>query len=229
MIRLAAIGLVGAVALTGCRADPSVAAYVGDVTITEDRVQALVDNAAQAAVRENAGQPPGAPNAAKEPSRVVVVQTLVLEEVCEKHRAEKNFPADDITPEQVREAERSPASAEFTAHRAKLWSCVYGIPLGEQDGPKEEDFRKLYDRAIAAGQIQGTYEEVRPQLLQNQNVLDYLARARYLTKIAEARDITVNPRYRPLEFPLAGEEGVVLVGIEMGEPELAAVHPEKAA
>lgn len=219
--RLAALGLVGVVVLAGCRADPTVAAYVGDTTFTEAHVKSLVDGAASASAQQSE-------QGTTAPTRQAVVSTLVLGDVCERFRAEKKFEAQKITAEQVKSAEKVPASSEYATLRAKLWGCVYGLPLGEQDAPKEEDIRRLYDRAVASGQISGPWERERAQLAQNPDVLDVLARARYLSNLATGQNVTVNPRYRPLEFPLAGTQETVLVPVFLGEPGINAVNVDAA-
>jgi hypothetical protein len=210
MVPVAALALLGALGLAGCRAQPTVAAYVENTKVTEKQVDDLVANATTAAAKpEEQGT--------RAPSRVDVVSTIVLNQLCDELQRKEGFAKPPVSTEQIRQSEGTPSVSEYAKIRANLWSCLSGVPVGSQE-PTDAELRELYDLAKAAGAIDVPYEDIKAQLAADQSVRQALAIDRTLTEAAKAKDISVNPRYRPLMFPVFTlQSGDAIVSIPMGE------------
>jgi len=207
---MAALALLGALGLAGCRAQPTVAAYVNQAKITEKQVDDMVADAkAKAATPEEQGT--------QAPGRGDVVSTIVLNQLCDEVQRQQGFNKPPVSTEQIKQSEGTPSNSEFAKIRANLWSCLSGVPVGTQE-PTDAELREIYDLAKAAGAVDVPYEDIRAQLAADQSVRQALAIDRTLTEAAKAKDITVNPRYRPLMFPVFTlQSGDAIVSIPMGE------------
>ncbi|WP_344075634.1 hypothetical protein [Luedemannella helvata] len=225
--------LLGGVVLAGCRSQPDVAAYVGTDRITEAQVDDLLDQIAAKQAPATPAASPGveAPQAPRV-SRTEVVTTLVLQRVCEQLKA-KGLTPTPITPAQIEQAEGVPADTAYAQARASVWSCVLGAQGAEGFKPTDEELLALYNKAVAEGAFdpaQAPFDAVKGELASNQQVLAALAKNRVLTEAAAAADVTVNPRYRPLEFPVFGlQNGATLISVTVGEAALNAVTPAPSA
>ncbi len=258
--RLAApIALAAALlSLAACRSSPEVAAYVGDTQITEQQVTDVQESTVFVTEDGTSTEPIG---------RQRVVETMVMNKLCEDSRAKKTFEKLNIQPTQLVEAQgeipasmrpqepaapaapeqnpteeqkrelqqqeqerqerfqrdgenwqRAMADSSYLKLRADALSCVYAIPLSGQ--PTEEEFRALFDRAVAVGVYPaGTrYQDVEANLRSDQVVSNLLAH-RELTKLIDEGGVTINPRYEPLVIPLlTGAQDVIVLGAELGEP-----------
>ncbi|MEV0454580.1 hypothetical protein [Catellatospora methionotrophica] len=192
----AAAGIaVALLALTACRSNPSVAAYVGDQSFTEDKVNTLTEQAAK--VQETAQ--PGDEAAI----RTHVVQLLIYNALCKRVAADKGvkLPAAEARP------------SEYETLSQETQACVQALPL-DQMKPSEEDLRKVYTNGVEAGVLDPakSFEQSQAELAGNPQVAGAIAVYRVLTDAAKAADVSVNPRYRPLDLPVltAGERGAVL-------------------
>jgi hypothetical protein len=229
--RLAAsIGLAAALlSLTACRSSPAVAAYVGNTAITEQRVTE-VQNSTVVPVNDKGGE-------SQPIDRKAVVETLVLLQACEDHRAKNPFEPREITPEQVAgtlpaqqmapsdpaqgaEWEKNIVGTEYVALRGKVLSCVFGIPVSPAT-PTDAELRDIYDKALAAGAVGPgiTFEQIAPQISQDQQVTTQLAVKRELDKILDENDVTVNPRYGELPFALLSFQNGPALAVSMGQPD----------
>ncbi|WFE23469.1 hypothetical protein O7621_09400 [Solwaraspora sp. WMMD937] len=205
------IALVGVAALSACRSQPGVAAYVGDEQYTEEQVTSLIDDMADQ-LGEQAGQQ-GAPLL---PTRQQVVSALVLADVC----AQLDVPggAQPVSPQQL----GLPPASEYGQTASQAWTCIVGLQAGGQVQPTQEELFDLVEKGRAAGVIpdEVTDEEAAGQLDGEQLRSSLAARDALADAVAE-QDVTVNPRYRPLEFPVlsfqAPQGNVIAVGIPLGD------------
>ncbi|WP_433390045.1 hypothetical protein [Micromonospora sp. KLBMP9576] len=225
--RLAAVASVvlGLVALSGCRAEPGVAAYVGDQRITEDAVTALVDDlraknptptGQPAAPAE--GQPPAQP--AQLPGRGEVVSVLVLAEVCERVSAERNYQSSaQVRPEQVAQQLGLSPDTEYVREAAALYGCLSGVPAGTPAEPSAQDLKDVVAAGRAAGAIPADVtDEAAAGQLDGEQLRMALATRKSLAEAVAAYDVTVNPRYRPLQFPVLSFAGnAPAVSVPLGE------------
>ncbi|WBB77448.1 hypothetical protein O7606_14245 [Micromonospora sp. WMMD882] len=219
---------VGLVALAGCRSEPGVAAYVGDQRITEDAVTRILDELRTEATgapspeqpAEQPGQPGGAPAGPTLPPRGQVVSTLVLGEVCERLSAEKGYrPQAEVPVEQVSQQLGFPTDATYPQRVAELYTCLSGVPSGEPVAPTEQEMADLVAAGKRAGAIppEVTVEQAATQL-DGQQLRSALATRNALAEAIDGYDVTVNPRYRPLAFPVLSFTGdVAAVSVPLGE------------
>ncbi|PZF93260.1 hypothetical protein [Micromonospora endophytica] len=222
---------VGLVALSGCRSEPGVAAYVGDHRITEDAVTEVIDDAREKnpAPAETAETPqmPAAP-APRLPGRSEVVSVLVLTEVCDRISAAEGYqPQREVDPAQIAQGIGLSPDTGYVRQTAELYDCLSGIPVGEPVAPTEQELAELVAAGKRAGAVPAdvTVEQAASQL-DGEQLRFALANRNSLAQAVEAYDVTVNPRYRPLVFPVlsfSAETPIVAVGVPLGEPASGAV------
>jgi hypothetical protein len=206
--RLAASAVVASLAVAGlsaCRSEPSVAAYLGDDRIAESRVQDVWDEANDAVAA--AGRPG---EAAPEPiTRADVVRALVgvgvLAEVAKKHNV--TLPA-DLKLADFATALHVPATTEYIKLYAENQAYLQLLQQEATSAPEptDADYRGVYDVLVANQGIEPgtTFEQFKGGLSDTNKQLVQRATA-VRKEIAEAvgpMDITVNPRYQPLEIPV---------------------------
>lgn len=215
---VAAVSLVaGLVALTGCRTEPGVAAYVGDQRITEGAVDGILDE-----VRDTvATEAPELVPSPQLPTRSDVVRTLVLGAVCDRVSADQGYrPRGQVDPVQIASQLGLRPGTEYVQRRTALDTCLSGFPVGAPIAPTEQELADV----IAAGRAAGLIEPDVPDAvvagqLDVPQLRRGLAERRALVAVVEEYDVTVNPRYRPLDFPvLRFTPDVVAVSVPVGEP-----------
>ncbi|WP_155374204.1 hypothetical protein [Catellatospora vulcania] len=201
----AAAGIaVAMLALTACRSNPSVAAYVGDTTFTEDRVTQLID------------QVKAMPNIDPEavPDRYQVVQLLVLDAVCKRAAADLKAT---LPPVQTQ-----PGQPELAGLQQSLQNCRENLPAKAVQ-PTPEELREVYDNGVAVGAINAadpanSFDKVAPQLAQSGELGDALAKRKVLAEAAKAEDVSVNPRYRPMNFGVLNFNQGPALSLGLGQP-----------
>lgn len=208
-----AVALLG---LMGCRSSPTVAAYVGDQTLTEAEVTRLIDEhvvwvqdqADQRAKDEGLGEA----EKVQPPDRTLVVNTLVRGMLCQQALERLKFPV---------EKPQLPAEPSDLFVRVNLGqACEQGLPTGGPVKPTEQDARQIFDLGVANGvwQPNQAAEQV-PALMENPDLADALGRKKALTEAIGSTQVTVNPKYGVLELPLISfSGGVPAVSLMFGEP-----------
>ncbi|MEW2383224.1 hypothetical protein AB0873_14210 [Micromonospora sp. NPDC047707] len=214
---------VGLVALAGCRTEPGVAAYVGDQRITEEAVNGILDELRAQTAAPTAA--PDAPEAAQPtpplPGRAQIVGTLVLGEVCERVSADKGYrPQGRAEPAQVARQLGLAPETEYVREVATLYTCLSGIPTGTPAAPTEQELADLIAAGRKAGVIPADVpDDAAAGQLDGDQLRLALATRRSLAEAVEGYDVTVNPRYRPLEFPVLSFAGdAPAVSVPLGEP-----------
>jgi hypothetical protein len=227
LVAVVAVALVGSFVLAGCKADPTVAAYVGKTKITEKQVSEIVDDfnakaAAAARAAEAQGQPAQPPTPL---SRDLVVSTMVMGPVCEQLQLKQGFAKQTITVDQIAQQEGAPVDSTYAKLRADAWSCLAGMQA-TGGVPTDEELRDIYDRAVAAGLgVPAQFEDFKQHAAQDQTIQQYVAINRALGEAANVTNVTVNPRYRPLEFALfAAQNGAPVIVTPLGEDASGAVR-----
>jgi hypothetical protein len=224
---VAALALVGGLALTGCQNAPSVAAQIGDFSITNERVDQIVDqiDGELATARKAQADPTAAPTTqlaglAKEQIggvRANVVQLAVFDEVARRMADDKHLtlPAQDYkaSAEQYGLSESNPyvkLVVDSDGYRTLLLSSVTAKT------PTEAELKSAYQRiAVVAGDQLGAYEDVKPQLLAFPEFGQGLALRTEMQAALGKYNVVVNPRYQPLDMPLIAVSNgqVVLVSV----------------
>lgn len=215
---VAAVSLVaGLVALTGCRTEPGVAAYVGDQRITEGAVDGILDEVRDTVATEapELGPPP------QLPTRSEVVRTLVLAAVCDRASVDQGYrPRGQADPVQFASQLGLRPETEYVQRLTALDTCLSGLPVGASIAPTEQELADV----IAAGRAAGLIEPDVPDAvvagqLDGPQLRRGLATRKALVAAVESYDVTVNPRYRPLDFPvLRFSRDAVAVSVPVGEP-----------
>lgn len=230
--RLVAVASVaiGLVALSGCRAEPGVAAYVGDQRITEDAVTAVMDDLR--AKNPTPGGESAAPDARPPapapqlPGRSEVVSVLVLAEVCERVSAEKNHqPRGQVAAAQLAQQFGLSPDTDYVQRVAGLYTCLSGVPTGAPAAPTEQELADVVAAGREAGAIPADVtDEAAAGQLDGEQFRTALATRKALAEVVAGYDVTVNPRYRPLEFPVLSFAGnAPAVSVPLGERGTGAV------
>lgn len=218
---------VGLVALSGCRTEPGVAAYVGDHRITEDAVTAVLDDAR---VKNPAPTPSTTASPGEEqpelpgpqlPRRGQVASVLVLTEVCERVSTERNYqPRGQAAPQQIAQQIGLSPETEYVRQLATLYTCLSGVPAAAPVAPTEQEMADLIAAGRKAGAIPADVtDDAAAGQLDGDQLRSALATRKTLAEAVESYDVTVNPRYRPLEFPVLSFSGdAAAVSVPLGEP-----------
>ncbi|MEU3453924.1 hypothetical protein ABZ671_10010 [Micromonospora sp. NPDC006766] len=222
--RLIAVASVaaGLVALSGCRSEPGVAAYVGDHRITESAVTSLLDElrAKLSPSPESSDNPDQArPSGLQLPARSEVVTDLVLLDVCQRLAADKGYQSSQrVTADDVAAQYNLPADTAYTQRVAELITCRAGLPA-EPVAPTEQELADLLVAGKAAGVIPAemTVQEATAKLDGDQ-LREALGHKKLLREAFDGYGVTINPRYRPLEIPLLNfAAGHAALSVPLGE------------
>ncbi|GAA5178426.1 hypothetical protein GCM10023322_05640 [Rugosimonospora acidiphila] len=202
----AAAGALALAALTGCRSDPTVAAYVDGSKITETQVDHMVDDAQRAVDRDNqATKGQQQPVQESVPSRTQVVGVLVAERLTQQVLSQRGITPQPVDESQVAQFYQVPATSAYASALATVLAGTQAIgqAVGAGYQPTDSDLRSVYDAAVTAGILPAnTFDQAKPQLQQVQGLPQDLAARNELVKAEGPAKVTVNPRYRPLAYPV---------------------------
>lgn len=192
---IAAAGIAAVVlGLGACRSNPDVAAYVGDVEISEKYVTELADEVGGEAKR---GQ---------------IVQLLVIRELCLQQVA-----AEGGTAPAPQAQDGAPKLAVLSE---QLRSCLGTIKI-EQVVPTDGDWADVCARAVKAGLFGpgATVESSMADCRSEQNkatVEGAFGLKASLDKANSTFDVRVNPRYAPLTMPLISVQNASILDAVLG-------------
>jgi hypothetical protein len=215
-------------ALSACRDSPNAAAYVGDTTITEQRVTEIVDDAAKLKADDvqtaaNSSDAKAKEDAAKlvVPTRQAVVHALVLDQVCGDMQARQGFKDAPVTKEQVVQGLGMPAKSIYADVLTSSLACLQGIPATNAT-PTPADLREVYDNGVKAGAIDPTgaessFEALSAQFAQDPQLAAALGTRAALAEELKKSDVSVNPRYRELTYPILSFEKGPALEIVLGQ------------
>jgi len=199
--RLASVAVVAALAVTAlsaCRSDPEVAAYVGAQRITEDRVsQVLAD-----AKSKVAGTAQAAPI-----TRQDVLTTLVGLDVMQEIAKQRNLSPTTVPVDQVAQSLGLRADSTYVALFTEYRGLLSAISTGAKPAtPTQADLRDVYNKLTAAGgnpQNQTFQQFTTGISAQDQQTLQQNIGLRndLEAQIAKLKTV-INPRYTAPELPL---------------------------
>ncbi|NUR74320.1 MAG: hypothetical protein HOU81_26215 [Hamadaea sp.] len=199
LITVAVAGALAALALAGCRSAPTAAAYVGDERLTEAQVTDMVDSTGGKISREG------------------VVLSFVLSEACKQFAADKGFQPNTQQGAQALASEGLDQSTEIGRIRLEMHSCIYGAP---DAGTKvsDADLHWFYEDAIRVGALSPdvTFEQVKPEIVGSQEIVQTLALRRMWADATTKQDISVSPRYRSLSISVGSPKNVPVV-LQLGD------------
>jgi hypothetical protein len=226
-VKLAFVGLValtGVLALSGCQANPNLAASIGDVSIDHADVDAVVATIENDVNKAQQSLPPEAYGDV----RRTVVEFTVFNELARRYAKEQgvSVPAADYAASatQIGLPADDPyvrLNADATALRTAL--LAHAQPVA----PTDADFHETYDRYKAlAGAEASSFEEVQPQLASLPDFLSGLGLRKELLDAAKRYGLVVNPRYAPLSVPLTSvsDGQLTLVSLPLGDQGTGAVR-----
>jgi hypothetical protein len=228
------VAVVGALALGACgRADPGVAAFVGQYKITENQVTDITDEARHKVVPVPVDPQNPQATPVKAPTREQVVSILVLGEVCRRLSADKGYqPQGQVSPDQLAPKLGLTADATYARRSADLRTCLSGVPVQEPAAATPQELADVVAAGRAGGIIPAEVSDAEAaQRLNGEQLNNALAIRKALAAAVGAYDLTINPRYRPLEFPvLAFNSDVPAVSVPLGEDDDAVTDlPSSAA
>jgi hypothetical protein len=212
--RLASILVVASLglgSLVGCQSESGKAAFVGDTTITEDRVSEVYDDAvAKTPKQEPTPQASGSPAPAAElpVTRQEVVDLLVSLELARRVVKEKNMPAakEATEPGEIAEALAVAGDSEYV----KLWAEWLDLQtVITENTPRaqltDEGIMKVYNAIAKTGAIQSglSVQQVREQFGAAVFAEGAILVSTALGAEAERTDTKVNPKYDPISAPMA--------------------------
>jgi hypothetical protein len=239
---VAVLALVGGLALAGCQAAPSsVAAQISDFKVTNEQVDQIVqqidDQVAAARQKQATTQAQASPGVTPAPTasaqglakdqigdvRATVVQLAVFDELARRVAAGKglSLPIQNYkaAAQQIGLHEDNPyikLAVDADAYRTLLLSKT------QPATPTEADLQQAYRKVAAGGGQIPSYEELKPQLQALPALGEGIGLRTELLAAASQYGLVVNPRYQPLEMPLAavtsGQSQVVLVSLPLGTP-----------
>jgi hypothetical protein len=200
----AAAGLLLTV-LTGCHSDPRIAAYVGDATITEAQVDSVLSEAVAAVDKDNEAtknDPSATPEHA--PTRSDVVAALTANEITNRALTQLGITRGPSNQGQAGQ-ESALLKTRYAAAVTSVQSGVNALANAADQNlqPSDADLRDVYDRAVAAGlATPGQFDTIKPQLAQVEGLPQELDARNKLADRLTHEQLTVNPRYAPLDFPI---------------------------
>ncbi len=217
LVPAAILAVLAGLALTGCRTQPGIASYVGDTRLTDNEVEQLVTtietdvkNAGGTLQKEAYGN-----------IRQLVVQLTVFTEIAKRYAAEKGLtlPAQDY--ETAAQQFGLPVTDPFV--KLAVDSDAYRTLLLENAqpaNPTEADLRDAYDRVVASGVQEISFEQLKDQLAALPQLRSGVGLRNELAAAADRYGVSVNPRYQPVEMPLSGVPGqsgeIWLVALPLG-------------
>jgi hypothetical protein len=231
-LALLAVAALAGLALTACQRDPSVAATVGSDKITEAQVDAIIADAQHNRPNPATASPspeaspgaspapspaPAAPLGPVQINRADVVRYLVLDKMCAADQARRHFA--NGQPADISEVKQISPDSEYNKLFAHMTACLNGLVTGIAPvTPTDAEAREIYDRAAAQGLDVPAFDQVKDQLVQSQEVQQRIAIKRTLEDQSKAQNVSVSPRYRPIEFgllPSSSDEPIPFEGPQL--------------
>jgi hypothetical protein len=195
LMTLAAVGAMAAALLTGCKSEPTVAAYVGSDRITDAHVESVVDSAS-AKIRGDATQ-----------QRDTVLGLEVFLSVAKRYADEKGWATPSIDYAGVATSINLPEDNEFV--RAVAETDAYLKLLSSNippAAPSDADLQAMYQHAIAEqlatpGHFSDFTDAIQPFMT---DISAATGVRNELAAAAKRYGVTVNPRVAPVEMTLYG-------------------------
>lgn len=238
LMAVAALGVLAAGALAGCRSETGTAAYVGDTRITEAHIDSVVDT-----VRIDGLD---VTNDVRGNLRQYAVRNLAFIALAEQYAASKNITLKPLTDAQAVQFVQGRFNLPPTAASAQFFRDWAQADLDETTlvaaetpvTPTDQQLRDIYARGVAGGVTAAPYPQVKAQIENITGLGQALALQAGLAKIGQGNDIQVNPRYYPaqqlgrpaegLDYPLiqvqnSNGQFVDIVVAPLGKPDPAPV------
>ncbi|NMO51068.1 hypothetical protein HH310_07680 [Actinoplanes sp. TBRC 11911] len=215
--RLASVAVVASLAVTAlsaCRSQPNVAAYLGNERVTETRVQSVWDEAQHAATTTPVTDQSTQQAVPLTMTRADVVRVLVAVPVLDRVAQQESI---SLPPQYNDEAAAQITGAPQTTEYARLFAhmqTVVGLILQKEPNaaPSQADLRTVYDELVAAGQAAGVDFNTFSADADTKQAVGMAAAAQTtIETTTKAIDVRVNPRY--------GQLGVSVLDVPQTPPQ----------
>jgi hypothetical protein len=211
-VSVAALAAVGVLVISGCgRAQPGIAAYVGDTSYSIERVEAVFDDAqtkyaeAVQSAATQSGATPSPEQLRSTLTRQDVVNLLVGLDLGKRVAAANQIQLPDrISTEQVAQAQGMPTNTEYMTLAAE-WYDVYQA-LTEKLPPAElsdASIMAVYQALVEAHAIRPglSAAEIKQTFGDGAFVRSASAVSAALQTEAKNAGASINPRFRPVSVP----------------------------
>jgi hypothetical protein len=209
---IAVVVVLGLLTLTGCRSDPSVAAYVGSTKITDAKVTQIVEQLF-------GGLPAEQRESVDEGSlRDQVVQFLVLREVVGQYAAEENIDVPKVDVNAFATQQNLPPDTEFTTLAADYNAALGALAQKAKPvQPTADDQLEAYENlTIDNKPLQQPFDEVK-QFFNTETLGQSLGMREMLTTAVQDANVAVNPRYNPTyQLPVEIQNARSWFAVELG-------------
>jgi hypothetical protein len=218
LIAVAALGVLLAGALAGCRSQTGTAAYVGDTRITEAHIDSVVDTVKLDGLNVT--------NDIRGNLRQFAVRNLAFIALAEQYAASKNITLPPVTDDQAAQFVQtrlnlpsSAASSQFFRDWAQADLDESKLAAAETPvTPTDAQLRDIYARAVAGGVTTATFASVKSAIENISGLGQALALQSGLAKTEKANAVQVNPRYYPAQQLGRPEQGLDYPLIQVGNP-----------
>lgn len=207
---LALVVALGTIGLSGCRSAPTMAAYVGDGQYTQKRIDEMTDEVRDAI---ESLSPADRATVNLGPLRQTLLVTVVMGDVAMKVADERgvNVPAADMTvvtdmlgiPEGSQLA-RAIVKTDFAKALAETQTAMAALLAATPSiQPSESDQREVHKNLMTYQGVPVTdsFDDIRRGLGKD-DIGHEIALRRWLQAGVERYDVTVNPRYAPIEWQI---------------------------
>jgi hypothetical protein len=204
---VAVLTLVGGLALSGCRSEPGVAAYLGAERISVNRV----DDVVEAVDEVNAGRGGEGRPAPIATSRQLVLALIIYSRLEKQVIDEKGLTSKPGTIEQASKVYGIPVDHPYAQLLGTYLDRFATLlqTVGEFK-PTHDQVVRLYHAGVTAGVYPaGASDADITRNLNNAGVAAELGVQAQLDGAAKKQHLTVNPRYAPLPLPILISNSVV--------------------
>jgi hypothetical protein len=232
--RLASVAVVASLAVAGlsaCRSQPTVAAYVGSGTISDDRVKGILDEALASPLPVQQGEAPS-PSVTRADVMSALIGSEVMAEVAKKSNV--SLPA-DLGLDTYATQWHVKADTEFIKLYGTANDYIKLLRQGSTGSGQlnEADLKQIYDVLSASGETGGaSFEQFKTSLPdQNKQLVTSSSAIRdSINEVTGPLNIRVNPRYQPAEITVLQfqtQNGAVkpLITAPFGHNQSAPVSP----
>jgi hypothetical protein len=200
--------LVAGSALTACRSQPDVAAYVGDRKVTTAQVDAIVqgvnaeaDRRLAAFARARATDPGTLPPPIVRTTGTEIVSLIVLADLGHRVIAERGLSPRPAPADTIAETFGLPPTDPYVVLWADYLSGLQSVAAAEQARPLTDDEADLlYD--AGASDPDADYDDAVYHFKTQVNLGPLFGARRRLAAAMEGADVSVNPRYGPVVLPV---------------------------
>jgi hypothetical protein len=198
---VAALGLLAAGVLAGCRSEPGAAVFVGNTRITNQQIDTGANSIS-------------GPSTSRDTILEAYVTDLTFIALAERYAADHKITLKEVQPAELAQEAQQVEASGLTLSGGATNPVLKALSQASSDfqtliqaapaaAPTDADLMEIYNRAKAGGLTTDTFEHDRTAIAQIQGIGQAIGLRNELTKSAQKYAVKVNPRYLPT--PVAGE------------------------